>query len=132
MDMEVTFPGKKKINAAYKGFVIETDQSVEGGGDGSAPEPFALFLASLGTCAGIYVLSFCEAREIDPTGLKLELDFHRNETTNMVEKVAMRIVLPPAFPEKYEKAVIRVARQCTVTKHLDKPPEFEFSTIIGE
>ena len=132
MDMEVTFPGKKKVNAAYKGFVIETDQSVDGGGDGSAPEPFALFLASLGTCAGVYVLSFCEAREIDPSGLKLELDFDRNQTTNMVEKVSMRIVLPPTFPAKYEKAVIRVARQCTVTKHLDTPPEFEFSTIIVE
>ena len=34
--------------------------SFSGGGQGSAPTPFATFLASMGTCAGIYVLGFCK------------------------------------------------------------------------
>jgi len=56
-NMIISFGGGKKVNADYRGFTIQTDQSVNGGGEESAPEPFALFLASIGTCAGIYV--FC-------------------------------------------------------------------------
>lgn len=44
MTMQVVFPGGKRVNALYKGFTIETDQSREGGGGGAAPEPFDLFL----------------------------------------------------------------------------------------
>ncbi|MCK5331318.1 MAG: osmotically inducible protein OsmC, partial [Candidatus Marinimicrobia bacterium] len=62
MDMKITFPGGKKINAEYNGQIIKTDQAVASGGNGSAPEPFDLFLASIGTCAGIYVLGFCQQR----------------------------------------------------------------------
>jgi putative redox protein len=47
--MEISFPGGQKVDAQYSGFTIHTDQPVEDGGDGSAPTPFSLFLASLGT-----------------------------------------------------------------------------------
>ena len=71
MEMTITFDGKKKIIADYHGHMIVTDQPVEAGGDGSAPAPFDLFLASIGTCAGVYVLYFCHERGIDTTGLKV-------------------------------------------------------------
>ena len=64
MNMEIVFPAGKKVNALYRGFTIETDQPENGGGDGSAPSPFDLFLASIGTCVGFYVLSFCHERSI--------------------------------------------------------------------
>ena len=53
---KITFPGNKKVDAEFNGFTIKTDQPVNQGGVGSAPTPFETFLASLGTCAGIYVL----------------------------------------------------------------------------
>ena len=68
MEMKITFPGNLKVDAAYKGFTVETDQPMSGGGDGSAPAPFDLFLASLGTCAGIFMLAFMKQRGIDPAG----------------------------------------------------------------
>ena len=43
--MSVTFPGGKRVDASYDGFQIETDQAVDSGGDGSAPEPFDYFLS---------------------------------------------------------------------------------------
>ena len=51
-EMEISFPGGQKVDAQYRGLTIKTDQPVEDGGDESAPTPFSLFLASLGTCAG--------------------------------------------------------------------------------
>lgn len=126
--MEISFNGNKRVDSTYKGFTVLTDQPVAEGGDGSAPEPFDLFLASIGTCAGIYVLSFCQERGLDTTGLKLLLEFDRNQKTWMIEKVRMRVALPPGIPEKYHRAVARAAGLCTVKKHLVSPPAFDIVT----
>ena len=132
MDMEITFPGGKRVDASYKGFTIKTDQSLYGGGEGSAPEPFTLFLASLGTCAGIYVLSFCQQRNIDTKGMKIIQRMERDPEARLVGRISLEICLPPAFPEKYRTAVIRAAGQCTVERNLKNPPEIEILTSIAD
>jgi ribosomal protein S12 methylthiotransferase accessory factor len=40
----------------------------------------------------------------------------------MVGKIEIQIQLPPDFPGKYKEAAIKAAEQCTVKKHLLKPP----------
>lgn len=130
MSMEIRFPGNKKVTAVYNGFEIETDQPVKEGGDGSAPEPFSLFLASMGTCAGVYVLYFCEERRIDTNGIRIRLDFDRNESKHLVETVRIRISLPPEFPKKYKKAVARAAEMCTVKRNILDPPDFKVEAQI--
>jgi putative redox protein len=131
MDMEITFPGNKKVNANYKGFTIETDQPVGAGGDGTAPAPFDLFLASLGTCAGIYVLQFMQQRGLNTEGAGLLMDMERDPETHLVSKVKMELKLPADFPEKYTAAAMRAAELCAVKRHLDQPPAFEISATIG-
>ena len=125
MALEVSFSGGKKVEAAFKGFTIKTDQSEKDGGEGSAPTPTFLFFASLGTCAGLYALNFCETRKIDTTQLKLVLDFETHPKTHMVTKIVMNLTLPPEFPEKYIPAIIKAMNLCYVKKHLHEPPEFE-------
>jgi putative redox protein len=132
MNMEISFPGNKKVVANYNGFSIETDQARDEGGDGSAPEPFDLFLASMGTCAGIYVIYFCEERNIDTTGMKMSLSFDKNEQTHLVEAVHIHISLPPGFPEKYRSAVEKTAGLCTVKRNILNPPRFEVSAQIQD
>ena len=56
MEMIIDFPGGARVDAHFGQYTVHTDQPPQGGGDGSAPTPFALFLSSMGTCAGIYVL----------------------------------------------------------------------------
>ena len=132
MAMEISFPGGKKVDAHFKGFTIKTDQSEKDGGGSSAPTPTFLFFASLGTCAGIYALNFCEKRKIDTEKLKLVLDFERNQKTHMVEKIRMKLTLPPDFPEKYIPAIVKAMDLCYVKKHLHDPPEFEMTTQKAE
>jgi uncharacterized OsmC-like protein len=123
MEMQVHFPGGKRVTSSYKGFTVETDQPASEGGEGSAPEPYDLFLSSMGTCAGVYIVYFCESRNIPTEGLSMTLRFERNEASHLVEKIAIEIHLPPEFPEKYRKAVIRAAQMCTVKRTLAHPPE---------
>jgi ribosomal protein S12 methylthiotransferase accessory factor len=131
-DMEVAFPGGKKVIALYKGFIIETDQPEHAGGSGSAPSPFDLFLASIGTCVGYYVLSFCQERNLSTEGLKLDLDTQWDQKTGLVGKINIEIRLPAAFPEKYREAVRRAAELCAVKKHLQDPPQFEITATLAE
>lgn len=129
--MQILFPGGKKVDASYNGFTIKTDQSKAEGGKGSAPEPFALFLASIGTCAGIYVASFLQTRDIPTDDLKITLDFKWNDKTHHLDDIAMHIQLPPKFPEAYKAAVIRTAEMCTVKKHIANPPQFSITADVA-
>ncbi len=128
MEMEITFPGGAKVDAAFGPYVVRTDQPPQGGGEGSAPTPFNIFLASLGTCAGIYVLGFLRQRGIPPEGVRLTQRAHYNRETGMVEHVDIVIYVPQDFPEKYHPALIRSVEQCAVKKHLAQPPEIAIST----
>ena len=127
--MTVSFPGGKRVNASYNGFEILTDQDRDSGGDGSEPEPFDLFLASLATCAGIYVLGFCQKRGIPHDGISLKQSWELEEKTKRLTDVRIAIEVPADFPEKYHGALVRVANQCKVKKTLENPPEFVVETV---
>lgn len=124
MEMEIVFPGGLRVDAVAGDMVIPTNQ------DGSAPAPFGLFLASIGTCAGIYVLSFCQQRGLPTDNMRIIQRMHSNPFTRMIEKIELDIQLPPDFPEKYKEAVIRAAELCAVKKHLEQPPAFEVYTSV--
>jgi ribosomal protein S12 methylthiotransferase accessory factor len=132
MEMEITFPGGARVEANFDGFTLKPDQPVQGGGQGSAPTPFATFLASIGTCAGIYVLGFCQQRGIPTNGIKIVQCMHSDRATGLVGQIDLDIQLPPDFPEKYKAAVIRSAEQCAVKKHLEHPPAFNVTTSVVE
>jgi putative redox protein len=123
--MKVTFPGNKRVDAEYHGHTIRTDQSPAGGGEGSAPQPFDLFLASIATCAGIYVKGFCDSRHIPTEGLGLEMGIEKDPKTHRISKLTLDIQLPEGFPEKHRESIVRAADLCSVKKHIHNPPEFE-------
>jgi len=128
--MCVTFPGGKKVDANYNGFTIATDQAVDSGGDGAAPEPFDYFLSSIATCAGIYVLGFCQRRNISNAGVRLVQCWERDEKSRRITTIRIAIEVPPDFPEKYHQALIRAANQCSVKKTMEDPPQFVVETVV--
>lgn len=130
--IEVNFPGGKRVDAVINGHTVATDQPLLAGGEGAAPTPFELFLSSIATCAGIYALGFCYSKELDPTGLKLDMDVTRNPELGLIDKVDLKLTLPENFPQKYEAAIIRSMDLCAVKKHIMNPPEFNIETISQE
>jgi ribosomal protein S12 methylthiotransferase accessory factor len=134
MEMKITFPGGKKVHAEFEGMVVKTDQPVKYGGEGSAPTPYLLFLASLGTCAGIFILGFCNERKIPTEGLTLTQRMEYKPTSTggaKLDRIIIEINLPPGFPEKYHGAVVKVAEICAVKKTIQAPPDFEIRTMPG-
>lgn len=135
MEIKITFPEGYKVNAEINGRIIPTDQPLEDGGEDTAPSPFDYFIASLGTCAGMYTLSFCRERGISTEGMLLNqrMEFANSTDGKMkLAKVAMEIVLPTSFPDKYRNAIVKAAGLCTVKKVLMDPPEFEITARMPE
>jgi putative redox protein len=129
-EMIIDFPGGARVDAHFNGLTVMTDQPSYAGGQGSAPAPFSLFLASLGTCAGIYVLGFCRQRGLPTEGIRLVQRMENDPVTRMISKIELEIQLPPSFPEKYKDAVIRSAEQCAVKKHIENPPQMVVTTMV--
>jgi len=127
MEMVIDFPGGSRVDAHFGPFTVQTDQPPAA----SAPTPFAVFLSSIGTCAGIYVLGFCRQRGLSTEGIKIVQRMFSNPMTGMVEKIDLEIQLPQGFPEKYREAVINSAQLCAVKKHMENPPRFEITTTMN-
>lgn len=129
MKIQVQFLGGKKVSATFESFTVLTDQPIEHQGEGSAPGPFDLFLASIATCAGFFIQSFCQTRNIPMEGIVLAQTSERDEKTHLVSKITLELTLPDSFPEKYRAGVLAAANQCTVKKHLQNPPQIEVVAI---
>jgi len=128
MDMIIDFPGGLKVDAHFGSFTIETDQPPSN----SAPTPFEVFLSSIGTCAGIYVLGFCRQRNLPTEGIRIVQHNHPNKMTGMMDKIDLEIQVPPTFPAQYYEALVRSAELCKVKKTLEHPPIFEVKTKMVE
>ena len=124
MEMIIDFPGGSRVDAHFGPFTVATDQPPAS----SAPTPFDIFLSSIGTCAGIYVLGFCNKRGLATEGIRILESFHTDPTSGMVEKIDLEIQVPPTFPEKYYDSLVRSAELCKVKKHIDQPPAFNVYT----
>jgi putative redox protein len=123
MEMIIDFPGGSRVDAHFGNFTVATDQLPVA----SAPSPFEIFLASIGTCAGIYVLGFCQQRQLPTDGIRIVERIDYNTVTRMVDTIGLEIQVPSDFPEKYRDSLIRSAELCAVKKHLEKPPRFEIT-----
>lgn len=125
--LTVTLPGGRRVDAQVGAHVVRTDQPLDNGGTDTAPSPFQLFLASLGTCAGIFVQGFCARRQIPTENIRIEqrMEF---DADGGLTSVSLEILLPPDFPEKYREAVIKVAEQCSVKKAISAQPAFRVTS----
>ena len=124
MEIRIDFPGDSRVDAHFGDFLVRTDQPPTA----SAPTPFAIFLSTIGTCAGIYVLGFCRQRELPTEGIQIIERVHSNLLNKMVETIELEILIPPTFPEKYRDSLIRAADLCAVKKHLEHPPQIDITT----
>ncbi len=126
--MEIVLGEKQKVIARYKGFEIVTDQPEQAGGDNASPSPFDMFLISIGACAGWYVKSFCQQRNLPEEGIRIVQKTSRSPEKRLIDRIEIEILLPPDFPDKYREALVKAAEACTVKKHIMDAPAFSIVT----
>jgi ribosomal protein S12 methylthiotransferase accessory factor len=128
-EIVVTIPGGRRVDARVGRHVVRTDQPVENGGEDTAPQPFQLFLASIGTCAGIFVQGFCAKRGISTEGIRIVQRPKLEPESGTLVAVDLDIEVPASFPDKYREALVRVADQCSVKKAIQAQPQFTVRTV---
>ncbi|MGB5450988.1 MAG: OsmC family protein [Sedimenticolaceae bacterium] len=128
MDLKVKLEGGKRVSTQIGDHQIMTDQPAKHGGGNSAPAPYDLFVASIGTCAGFYVQSYCQSKGIDSTGIDITLTLKRDPETKKISGFVTTIHVPEGLPKKLHSALKRVAEQCAVTKTIMDNPEFIVET----
>ncbi len=128
-EINVTFPGNLKVEAAVGDFSVVTDQPEKSGGDNTAPSPTEYFLVSIATCSAYFALKFCRTRDIDYSDMRLKMDYEWDRDQKRYPTLTIELVLPKDFPDKYRAAIIKAMDQCVVKQHLHHPPEFEIILI---
>lgn len=124
----VTFTGNKKIDVEFKNYKIKTDQSTKNGGDETAPEPFDIFIASLGACAGVYAKSFCDTRKLSTDLMHIVVDVVFNKGQKLMAQVNITLHVDDGFPEKYINAITKAMNSCAVKNQLN--PDIIFNTHV--
>lgn len=124
MEILVDFPGGQRVDAHYRGLDVQTNQ------DGTDPAPFELFLVSLATCAGFYVLSFCQQRGLPTEGIGVIQRTIRNPITRHLDQIDIEIQVPESFPAQYRDALVKSANTCAVKKAIENPPKFNTFTRV--
>jgi len=127
MEMKISFPGGKKVKASFNDYIVNTDQPVKSDGEGLYPDPFSLFISSLGTCTGFYVLRFCQERNIQTDNIEIILRTDWNDQSKLIENIDIAIEGGIDIPDKYHSAIIKAASICTVKRHLENPPKINLS-----
>ena len=122
-EVVVRLTGGRRVEGQIGGHRVLTDQPRNNGGEDTAPSPFQLFLASLGTCAGIFVQGFCAKRGIPYEDIRL-IERPTYGANGALESVEFEVQLPPDFPAQYQEPLLRVIDQCSVKRVLQSPPTF--------
>jgi len=104
---------------------LTVDQPYADGGQDLGPTPTELFVASLAACVGYYAERFLRRHDIAPGGLRVECDFEMGERPARVERIDLKLHVPPGFPESRRAALMAVVEHCTVHNSLTRPPAVE-------
>ncbi len=119
----------KKLEAVVDGHILSTDQPKADGGDGTAPKPSDLFLASLATCGAFFARLYCDKRDLNAEGLGITMEYETAEKTRLVTKLIFKITVPDGFPEQHRAPLERAIQSCYVKKHLKDDIEVETTFV---
>lgn len=124
MIIELSFPKNKQVMAKIGNFEILTDQPIKDGGNEEAPSPYSLFLVSLATCGGYYLLAFCQARGIDISKVKMIMEYIPRKDDVFKPTFVYRIRVSADFEDKYIEPLKRAINECAVKRAILAQPEF--------
>ena len=99
------------------------------GGNDRGPTPPELFIASLGSCVGAFVASYCAKSGVDATDLRVDVSFDKEENPTRLVNVQVTIFLPHGECKNRRQAMQRVAEHCPVHETIATMGDVEMKII---
>ncbi|MBI5359313.1 MAG: OsmC family protein [Planctomycetes bacterium] len=125
--MKVTFEGGAKFAVQIRGHKVVVDQPVEGGGTDEGPTPPEYFVASLGSCVGVYAVAYCERHNVDVTGMTIGVKWEKSASPARVSKIDVSINIPKGVPEELRERVLAAANHCLIHNTITAQPEINIA-----
>lgn len=121
---EIKYIDGKKFSAQNRAHTVIIDQPKENNGQDQGPTPPELFIDSLGSCIGVYVLAFCKNTGLNPDGMKIILDWEKaGDKPARIKSIKAKIELPNADIGARKAALLKVAESCLIHETIKHQPE---------
>jgi uncharacterized OsmC-like protein len=123
MKMEVSLEENFVFKAVCGSYQVFTDQHAAEGGTDKALTPAELFIASLGTCIGVYAVRFCRRHNLPTEGMKVLMDWTVVKDPWRIGSIKAEIHYPHIITETEKKGLMRMAQACFVHETILHKPE---------
>lgn len=115
--------GGQSFESDIRGHKLIVDVTREMGGTDAGPMPPELVATALGTCVGIYAVSFCKKHNIPTEGMVIQTEWEKVSGPVRIGSMRVCIELPAGIPDDKHEAFMRTVRQCMVHNTLCEMPE---------
>lgn len=129
MEMKIAYRSGKKFIATCRGKQLIIDQPLENGGTDEGMTPPEAFIASIGSCMGVYVLNYCRNANINPTDMILSIEWDKAKSPARISKINVEIKIPKSKMKERSEAILKVANHCLVHQTLLQPPKMEINLV---
>jgi putative redox protein len=123
MRVEVRYKTHLQFQAIARGHEILSDQPLDNGGDDAGMTPPEWFLASLGSCAGFYVVKYLQTRGLDAAGLSIDVSAQKTtDSPARLDDIEIRLSLPIVLEDRHQQGLRKAVEVCIVHNTLMHPP----------
>lgn len=112
----------KCFESDIRGHKLIVDVTKEMGGTDAGPMPPELLATSLGTCVGVYAVSFCNKHGISTEGMVVHTEWEKVPDPSRIGSMHVCVQLPAGIPEEKHAAFMRTVEQCMVHNTLCQMP----------
>ena len=116
-----------RFESEVRGHTIVVDSPEEFGGADGGPMPPELLATALGTCIGMYAMSYCTNRKIPTEGLAVHTDWEKGTNPSRIASIHITIDPPTGLPECQREAFVSAVGKCMVHYTLCHSPEITIS-----
>jgi uncharacterized OsmC-like protein len=127
--LKVNYLKGRSFEASVRNHKFRIDLPLSSRGSDTGPTPPELFIASLASCVGMYLVFYCEKTKLDPAGIKIEADYEK--TADRIEKISVEFSLPSAQSEKERKEAMEWAEKCLIHNTIQHKPEITITFTGG-
>ncbi|MFH1837338.1 MAG: OsmC family protein [Candidatus Omnitrophota bacterium] len=126
------YMGKKKFRTIIRGHEVVTDVPEKTGGEDTAPTPVEIFIASLGSCAGVFASWYLETAKINVEKMFIDVDWDYASDPRRVGRADITVRLPGVELAERERGLIAAVKKCTVHNTLENPPEVSIKIAVDQ
>ena len=122
---EVRYVSGKKFIARNRAHTVTIDLPEGFGGKDEGPTPPEIFMDSLASCVGVYVVGYCNRAGLNTEGLTISVDWKKElkEKPYYIKKIDVKIALPNAEVGSRKEELLSIANSCLIHETLERKPQ---------